>query len=343
MIKCIETRPDGISLYKLENSDLKVLITSFGATLVDIEMKESTHEPVSVLLGYDTIEEYMAHSGTYFGALVGRTANRIARGTYTINGKEYHCPINNGPNSLHGGPEGFSYQNFTGTIEKDKLVLRYHSMAGEQGYPGNLDVVCTFGLDSSSLRIDYQAQSDQDTLVSLTHHPYFNLAGMVTSALDHELKIDALRHGCVDQNTLATGQFREVAGTPLDFREFAPVRQGLDMKDEQCRNANGIDHHFVFSSIQSKVFLRDPQSGRMVIVESSLPGAQIYSGNFIPVCKGRHHAAYSPHWGIAIEPQTTPDNIHNQEHPASLLQAGKRYHETITYTFQRQQPNSPVN
>lgn len=335
MIKLLEKRADGICTYEMENDDLRVVISSYGATILEIDMKGNDGAWHNTTLGYETIDDYMARNGTYFGALVGRVANRIAKGEYVINGKKYHCAINNGPNSLHGGVEGFSYKNFDSLIEDDSLVMTYCSLDGEEGYPGTLDLSCTFSLEDNTLFISYDAVSDADTLLSLTHHTYFNLADQDVSAENHRMQIDAERHGCVDENTLATGQFREVTGTPLDFRQPALIAQGLDLSDPQCANANGIDHHFVFEEDQT-VTLTDPASGRTVTVSTTLPGAQIYSGNFIDKSAGRGGKTYDQHWGIAIEPQTVPDSIHNQEHPASLLRAGEPYHEEIAYTFSQQ-------
>lgn len=231
MIKCIEQRPDGICLYEMENDELRVVVTSYGVTLMEIDMKEADGKWQNVILGYPTVEDYMAKSGTYFGALVGRVCNRLAKGEYTLNGKNYTCAINNGPNSLHGGLEGFSYKNFDSKIEGDKLVFTYVSKDGEEGYPGTLTLTCTLELGKDTLNIIYDASSDADTLLNLTQHTYFNLNGMDSDAGDHLMQINALRHGLVDADGLCMGKFREVEGTPLDFRTLAPVKQGFDLND----------------------------------------------------------------------------------------------------------------
>lgn len=336
MIKCIEQRPDGICLYEMENDELRVVVTSYGVTLMEIDMKEADGKWQNVILGYPTVEDYMAKSGTYFGALVGRVCNRLAKGEYTLNGKNYTCAINNGPNSLHGGLEGFSYKNFDSKIEGDKLVFTYVSKDGEEGYPGTLTLTCTLELGKDTLNIIYDASSDADTLLNLTQHTYFNLNGMDSDAGDHLMQINALRHGLVDADGLCMGKFREVEGTPLDFRTLAPVKQGFDLNDWNVKNAFGIDHHFVLEDGAPALVLVDPVSKRKVEVETTLPGVQVYSGNYIDPCQGRDGKTYAQHWGIAVEPQMLPDSIHNQEHPDVILRKGEAFHHEILYRFSRE-------
>ncbi len=333
MIKLLEKRPDGICLYEMENDQLRVLVTSYGVTLIEIDMKDENQKKTNVILGYETIDDYMAKSGTYFGALVGRVCNRLANGEYTLNGKHYHAAVNNGPNSLHGGLEGFSYKNFDSKIEGDKLIFTYVSKDGEEGYPGTLTLHCTLELVDNTLRISYDAKSDADTLLNLTQHTYFNLNGMEEDAGDHLMKISAIRHGLVDPDGLCMGKFREVEGTPLDFRDFAPVKQGFDQSDWNVKNANGIDHHFVLETGSPALILTDPKSGRTVEVETTLPGVQVYSANYVENHPGRDGKTYNQHWGVAVEPQMLPDSIHNQEHPDVILKKGEPFHEEILYRF----------
>lgn len=337
MIRLTQKRDDGICFYELENDKVRVLVSSYGVTLMEIDIKDAMGNAYNTILGYPTIEDYIARSGTYFGALVGRVCNRLARGQFTLNGKEYHTAINNGPNSLHGGINGFSYQNFDSRIAGDAVIFTYRSEDMEEGYPGNLDLTCTLKLNDRTLSITYDAISDQDTLCNLTHHTYFNL-NQSEDVSNHLLRIDASRHGLVDPDGLCTGHFREVAGTPLDFRNFAPVSQGYDLSDEQVKNTNGIDHHFVLNNKHSKCIIKDPVSKRTVIIETTLPGIQLYSGNFIEPCLGRRNVTYSSHAGLAVEPQFLPDSIHNQEHPDALLKAGQPFHHQIRYHFFAEEP-----
>lgn len=336
MIRCIEERSDGIRVYEMENDDLKVIVTSYGVTLMEIDMKGRDGSLENVILGYPGVEDYMAKSGTYFGALVGRTCNRLAKGAFRLNGKDYSLAINNGPNNLHGGLEGFSYKNFASRIVDDNtLVFTYKSAAGEEGYPGNLELKATLQLSGNELKISYDALSDEDTLCSLTQHTYFNLNqnGETVDVSDHLLQINADRHGLVDADGLCMGKFREVEGTPLDFRTPALISQGYDMEDWQVKNAFGIDHHFVLEEGSPALILSDPASGRILEVETTSPGIQLYSGNYIEPCKGRNGRTYGQHAGLAIEPQILPDSIHVQEHPEALLKANQPYHQEILYRF----------
>ncbi len=332
MIRLLEKRPDGICTYEMENDQLKVIVSSYGVTLMEIDMKDADGTEENVILGYPTVDDYQKKSGTYFGALVGRTANRIARGKFTLNGKNYDLAVTNGPNSLHGGIEGFSYKNFDSRIEGDDLVFTYHSKDMEEGYPGNLDLTCTLRLEGNELNIIYDAISDQDTLCALTHHTYFNL-NQTADAANHLLQVASERHGLVDDRVLALGQFREVAGTPLDFRTAHPVKDAFDFSDEQIQYGNGIDHHFVLEESKPALRLSDPVSGRTVEVETTFPGVQVYSANYLEAETGRNGVVYGPHYGIAIEPQFVPDSIHNQEHPDAILRAGKPFHQEILYRF----------
>lgn len=335
MVTCTQIRPDGIRLYEMENEALRVIVSSYGVTIMELAMKGRDGSWHNLILGYPTIEDYMAKSGTYFGAIVGRTANRLAKGQFRLNGKDYQLPINNGPNSLHGGLNGFSYQNFGSKIEGDQLTFIYHSQDMEEGYPGNLVVWVSLRLEDSSLRIVYDAFSDQDTLCSLTHHLYFNLSNEDT--IDHHLlQVGALRHGVVDKDGLCTGQFREVFETPLDFSKLSFVQQGYDQSDWQIQNANGIDHHFVFEEGLPQVMLVDPFSKRTLLVETTFPGVQIYSANYLSSYLDRSKGTLGYHAGLAIEPQIVPDSIHNQEHPQAILKAQSHYHQEICYHFYSQ-------
>lgn len=335
MVTCTQMRPDGICLYEMENDDLHVVVSSYGVTIMELAMKGNDGSWHNLILSYPSIEDYMAKSGTYFGAIVGRSANRLAKGQFTLNGKTYQLPINNGPNSLHGGLNGFSYQNFGSKIEEDQLTFIYHSLDMEEGYPGNLMVWVTLKLEDSSLRIIYDALSDQDTLCSLTHHLYFNLS--YEDTIDHHLlQVGALRHGLVDQDGLCIGQFREVQGTPLDFSKLSFVQQGYDQSDWQIQNANGIDHHFVFEKGLPQVMLVDPFSKRTLLIETTFPGVQLYSANYLTPYFDRFKGTLGYHAGLAIEPQIVPDSIHNQEHPEVILRAGNHYHQEICYHFYSQ-------
>lgn len=336
MIQLLSKNEQDICLYEMRSDELTVLISSYGVTIVEIEMEDRHHHRDSIVLGYPTLEDYQARSGTYFGATVGRVCNRIAGGAFTLNGKPYTLAVNNGPNSLHGGIEGFSYKNFDSKITgEDSLLFFYHSPDMEEGYPGNLDVSVEVSLKGNTLTMQFAASCDQDTLLNLTNHTYFNLSGGKRDILDHEMQICASRFGCVNADGLATGQFRELAASPFQFSELKTIGSALDFEDEQVSNANGIDHHFVFNPDceQEQLTLYDKESGRKVTLTTTLPGVQIYTGNYIEPCQGRRDNQYDKRWGVAVEPQKMPDSIHNQGNPEVILKAGETFEESISYTF----------
>lgn len=334
MIRLLEKNPEGICLYEMASDDVRVLISSFGATITRIETKDKDGHFDNIVLGYPTLADYQARSGTYFGATVGRVCNRIAKGAFTLNGIPCSLPVNNGPNSLHGGNDGFSYRNFECLVRNEhRLDMRLTSPDMDEGYPGKLDVTVAFTLEKNRFRIEFFAAADQDTLINMTNHTYFNLNGQDSDVLDHELKVSAERFGCVDSDGLATGQFREMANSCMDFRELRPLSQALDFEDEQVVNAFGLDHHFPFNTDEGEILLRDPKSHRQVFIQTSMPGAQFYLGNYLTECQGANGKTYGPRWGLAIEPQYMPDGIHNQEEPDCILRAHETYSEFITYTF----------
>lgn len=212
--------------------------------------------------------------------------------------------------------------------------MHYHSPHLEEGYPGNLDLTVSFALEDNTLKIDYEGQCDQTTLFSPTQHIYFNLNGS-TAPIDHQLlEIHGNRHGLVDETVACMGKFREVEGTPLDFRVAAPIDQAFGSEDEQIQNASGIDHHFVFETDDPvKLTLKEPDSGLKMELRTTFGGTQIYSGNFLPEIIDRNGNLIGPHYGVGIEPQDLPDAIHNQEHPVSILKPGKPRHESMSFSF----------
>ena len=339
MVKLIEERKDGIKIWELKADSLRVLVSSYGCTILEIWTEDRNGHADNVVLGYETMEDYMEKPGTYFGAVVGRVCNRIGGGSFTINGKTYEVPVNNGPNSLHGGINGFSYHNFESRRKSDYSVeFNYHAKDMEEGYPGNLDLTVTISVKGDTLRIDYDAISDKDTLINLTNHTYLNLNGAKANVHDHTLQISAERHGCVNADGLATGQFRETTGTAMDFHKPARLGDVLanESGDEQLTLGNGIDHHFVLNQEEEdQIVLADPASGRKVYITTTFPGAQIYTANFVEAGHERQPGAvYGKHYGVAVEPQYMPDGIHNQEEPDMLYRAGEPLRETTLYRFE---------
>ncbi len=317
-----------INLYTLTNSHgVEVSITNYGGTVTSIRVPDREGVFGDVVLGYETIDEYIRNPH-YFGALIGRHANRIAGGKFSLNGVEYQLARNNGANHLHGGNKGFD-KRIGSVIESAANVLRlqYFSEDGEENYPGNLTVDVDYSLnDDSELRIEYQARSDKDTIINLTNHSYFNLAGGGT-ILDHELKLYANSFTPVSDDLIPTGEIQPVDGTQMDFRTGRVIGNG------------GYDHNFVLDdwkpgSIRSVALLRDPKSGRVLEVLTTEPGIQFYSGNFLDgSLKGKGGVAYQRYAGLCLETQHFPDTPNHPNFPTTVLRAGERYHQLTVYRF----------
>lgn len=316
-----------INFYKLTNSHgVEVSITNYGGTITSIKAPNRDGVFGDVVLGYDTIDEYMRNP-RYLGALIGRYANRIAGGKFSLNGVEYQLAQNNGANHLHGGNKGFDKQVWTATENANALGLRYFSEDGEENYPGNLTVNVDYSLnDENELRIEYQAVSDKDTIVNLTNHSYFNLAGR-GDILDHELMLNAGAFTPVSENLIPTGEIQPVENTVMDFRTARAIGSG------------GYDHNFVLrdwdnGSLRLVARLRDPVSGRVMEVLTTEPGIQFYSGNFLDgSLKGKDGVAYEQYAGLCLETQHFPDSPNHPNFPTTVLRAGEQYHQLTIYRF----------
>jgi aldose 1-epimerase len=328
-----------VELYTLRNAGgLEARVITYGGTLVGLLAPDRDGRLADVLLGFDSLDGYLGPH-PYFGSLVGRFGNRIARGRFTLDGATYTLPINNGENHLHGGPGGFHTRLWHATVAGDTLGLSYVSPDGEEGYPGRLTVAVTYTLtDDNALRIAYAARAAAPTVLNLTNHAYFNLAGG-GDILGHELQLAAERFIPVDATQIPTGELREVAGTPFDFR--APVAIGAHIADhdEQLRLANGgFDHCWVFGQgggLGARAGrLHEPASGRMVELYTTQPGVQFYSGNFLDgSITGKGGVAYAKHSGLCLETQHFPDSPNQPAFPSTVLRPGERYYQTTVYRF----------
>lgn len=334
MLKLIQQLPDGIELYELSNEHLRVVVSNYGGTIVSIYAKDCHGEMDDVVLGYDEFSEYQRQDG-YLGALVGRVANRIKKGSFELNGKTYTLAINNGPNHLHGGIKGFSYQLFEAKI-MDEFTLRLHYVSedGQEGYPGQLDLTADYCLKENSLILHYQATSSQDTLINITNHSYFNLSGHKESIHSHWLQVSANQFACVDGDGLPTGEIRDVTASPFDLRQSQLLKDVLSQTDEQLVIAHGLDHPFLLDGKQNQIVLYHPESGRQLTVSTTLPNVQLYSANYLDGRVGKNGEIYENQDAICIETQYMPDAIHLQEKPDSILRKGDVYDETTSYTFE---------
>jgi aldose 1-epimerase len=310
----------------------------YGATVVKILAPDRNGKLDDIALGFDRFAPYL-HATTYFGATVGRYANRIAKGQFTLGKTVYQVPLNNGPNSLHGGTFGFDKRLWkTEPVDSDVPALRFTRLSpdGEEGYPGNLYVSVTFSLnDQNELRMDYRATTDKPTVINLTNHTYFNLAGDGT-ILDHILTLHADAFTPVDATLIPTGEIKDVTDTPWDFRN--PTAIGARIKQVGGKPV-GYDHNYVlnkgwFSNWAVAAEVEDPKTGRTLTVETDQPGIQFYSGNFLDgTLTGKSGKVYNQYDGFALETQHYPDSPNHDNFPSTVLQPGDTYETSTVYAF----------
>lgn len=328
------------------DNGMKVTIITLGASVQSVIVPDRDGNFADVALGYDTLQGYLAMPN-YFGATVGRVANRIAKGQFTLNGKRYQAPVNDGPNSLHGGTKGFDKVVWQVVSTSDgptaKVVLRYVSPNGDEGYPGTLTTTATYSLDANNdLSVDYHATTDAPTVVNLSNHTYWNLAGEGSprSALDELLTIPADEFTPTDRTAIPTGEFRKVDGTPFDFRK--PTVIGLRVRDgnsEQLRFGRGYDHNWVISRTRAAAprmvaRVEDPVSGRVMEVWSREPGLQFYSGNFLNgMIVGKSNHIYRQGDAIVLEAQMFPDTPNQPKFGSIELDPGQSYDNRISFKF----------
>jgi aldose 1-epimerase len=341
------TMPDGcqVNLFKLVNTHgMRVDITNYGATVVRILVPDRQGRLEDVVLGFDTLKDYLEKNDSYFGSIVGRYGNRIAKGRFTLDGVTYELARNNDGNHLHGGIKGFDKVLWDAVpFKREGLVgvrLTYLSPDGEEGYPGNLQVKVEYSLNNDNdLRIDYEAVTDKATPVNLTNHSYFNLAGQGDGdILKHELMINAGRFTPVDSTLIPTGELRPVTGTPMDFTRLTPIGARIDADDEQIRYGGGYDHNFVLNNEHGNLALAarvyEPTTGRVMEVLTTEPGVQFYSGNFLDgTTVGKQDKVYKRRYGFCLETQHFPDSPNKPDFPSTILRPGETYESTTVYRF----------
>jgi aldose 1-epimerase len=338
-----------VDRYTLTNSrGMEVKILTYGGILQSIKVPDRRHRFANVTLGFATLDDYIrTNNSPYFGALIGRYGNRIAKGQFQLNGTTYQLPINNPPNSLHGGTVGFDKLVWGATPVKHKnsvaLVLTLTSPNGDQGYPGTLAVQVTYTLDNrNQIRMDYRAHlvgGNLKTVINLTNHAYWNLTGEGTSDIyDHQLKINASHYTPVDSTLIPTGEIATVSGTPMDFRHATPIGARIRDNFQQLVFGRGYDHNWVLdrhgSGLELAARLRDPRSGRVLEVLTDQPGMQFYSGNFLDgTLYGTSGHAYRQGDGLALETQHYPDSPNHPNFPSTVLSPGELYKTTTIYKF----------
>jgi aldose 1-epimerase len=341
--------PEGVEvrLYTLQNAHgMRATITNYGGIVTSLVVPDRTGQPGDVVLGFDSLEGYLRGS-PYFGAIVGRYANRIARARFSLDGASYHLAANDHGNALHGGTRGFDKVVWEATPDPDSaraaLRLHYVSADGEEGYPGRLDVTVTYEVtDANELRITYGATTDKPTVLNLSHHGYFNLAGRASpSILSHQLLLAADRYTPVGATLIPTGDLASVDGTPFDFRTATAIGARIDAGDRQLRYGQGYDHNFEIlgmpGTLRLAARLRDPESGRTMEVLTTEPGIQFYSGNFLDgTLVGKGGVRYQRRSGLCLETQHFPDAPHHADFPTTVLRPGQAYRSETVYRFSAQ-------
>lgn len=350
------TRQDGVAatLWTLRGRDLEIDVTDHGATLVAVRTPDRTGAVADVVLGFDDVCGYESADNQYFGCTTGRVCNRIAKGEFTLDGRTYALATNNGPNHLHGGKErSLDKVLWKGEVlagEVPAVRFTYRSIAGEEGYPGNLDVVVTYslvhapeGVPSGPRRffdgkllgplfeVDFKATSDARTPVNLTNHAYWNLAGAgAPTVLDHVLHVSAQQYTPTDDTLIPTGELSPVAGTPLDFTQ--PTALGARIEQLDGTPAKGYDHNFVLDGRRG-AWLRHPDSGRSLTITTTEPGLQVYSGNFLRGQRGKSGRTYAHRSALCLETQHFPDSVNHPQFPTTILEAGRTFHSKTWFAF----------
>ncbi|MBN2418264.1 MAG: galactose mutarotase [Deltaproteobacteria bacterium] len=331
-------------IYTLTNSNsIEVKITNYGGIVTSLKLPGKNNRFDDVVLGYNNLEDYMKNP-SYFGCIVGRYANRIGNAEFTLDGVRYNLAKNNGENSLHGGIIGFDKVLWDAepVVGKDfhSLKLNYLSRDGEEGFPGNLDVTVTYTLkNDNSFHIDYMAKTDKATIVNLTNHTYWNLAGEgAGNVLGHELMINADYFTPVDQGSVPDGEIRPVVNTPMDFRKPRPVGEKINSDYEQIRLCRGYDHNYIINQAEDNELklaaaVHEPVSGRYMEIYTTEPGVQFYSANFLFGITGKSGKAYAPRDAFCLETQHFPDSPNRPEFPSVVLRPGETYRTSTIHRF----------
>jgi aldose 1-epimerase len=328
-----------VPIYTLTSGQIEVRVTAYGAHLVSVRTPDRTGKMADIVLGYDSLQGYLNDRKTYDGSVVGRYGNRIALGKFTLDGKTYQIPVNNGANALHGGPKGFDQYVWQAQEVPDGVEFTHVSPDGDMGFPGTLTAKVKYTLKGSTLRIDYSATTDKATVLNLTNHAYYNLHGDDKgNILDQRIEIDADRYTPVDAGLIPTGELAPVAGTPMDFRKPEAIGARINADNEQLKLASGYDHNWVLNGkigiLHVAAVVSDPVSGRKLSVETTEPGVQFYSGNFLDgTYTGRYGVKYEKHSGFCLETQHFPDSPNHPDFPSTVLRPGETMRSTTTFTF----------
>ena len=327
-----------VDLYSLADGKVEARIMTYGGILVSLRTPDRNGKLDDVVLGCESVEKYAAQTA-HFGGIIGRYANRIAHGSFQLDGHTYSIPKNDGDNSLHGGIRGFDKVVWEAKEIPDGVELTYVSKDGDQGFPGTLTTTVRYTLSGSALRIEYSATTDKDTVLNLTNHSYFNLAGQGKGdILGHVLKIDASRMTPVDANLIPTGELKAVEGTPFDFRTPHAIGERINADDVQLRLAKGYDHNFVLDHPQGQLAdvaeVYEPTTGRILRVLTTEPGVQFYTGNFLDgSITGKEGRVYNRRFAFCLETQHFPDSPNHAGFPSTELKPGQTFHSVTEFQF----------
>lgn len=334
------TAADGtpVTCFHLENAaGAWAEVLDYGCILRAVSVPDRTGALRDVCLGFDTVEDYRKNHAAYLGALVGRCANRIRDARFTLEGRTYVLPANEGHNHLHGGNRGFDQYVWDHSVEGDTVVFSRTSPDGEEGYPGTLKVRASYTLtEDNALRLVLEGESDADTVVNLTSHAYWNLNGHGAGSVgDHTLSIDAIAFTELGADNCPNGTIASVVGTPFDLRTARPIGAGWDAPHPQIRQGAGYDHNWALrgTGLRRAAVLTGPESGITLTLSTTQPGLQVYTGNFLPETVGKGGARYAPRCGVALEAQGFPNAVNQPGFPTVVLGAGERYRQEIVFAF----------
>ena len=335
--------PDGtpVDIYTLKSGQIEAKIITYGGIVQSLKVPDKAGKTADVVLGFDSIDGYTSGpkpNPAYFGALIGRYGNRIANGQFTLDGKTYHVPQNDGTNALHGGTRGFDKHVWKSKEIPHGVELTLVSPDGDMGFPGTLTAVVRYTLLGHELKIDYSATTDKDTVLNLTNHSYFNLAGQGNGdILKNELKLNASRYTPVDQKLIPTGELAPVEDTPFDFRKPTAVGARINADHDQIKKGGGYDHNWVLDSagkMAEAAEVYEPTSGRVMQVLTDQPGVQFYTGNFLDgTITGKDGKVYGKRAALCLETQHFPDSPNHPKFPSSELKAGGKFHSVTVFRF----------
>jgi len=328
-----------VNEYILENAKMRVKVISYGATIRTIELMEEDGQSTDVVLGFDDIAGYENHDA-YFGATIGRFANRIKGGRFNLDGQEYQLDLNNGKCHLHGGFNGFDKRVFEASVSGDTLSLSYFSPDMEEKFPGNLTFTVSYQLkENNSLKINYTATTDKDTILNITNHSYFNLNGQSDDILSHKMQFNSEEVLEFDREGLSTGRILAIKGTPLDFSNFKEVREAACADWPQIEYVGGLDHAFILDGANKKelrlaAILQSPDGQRTLTMMTDMPAFHVYSANYLEgKFSGKNSVAYKKNAAICFEPEYYPDSVLYKDFPSPILRKGETYRHNIVYKF----------